>query len=150
LLNQYGQVVGIISAKIMGSASQNVEGLGFAIPSSTAAPLVEQLIAYGYVRGRPMIGITLDPNYNSDEAEVYGAPRGVRVDTVNENSDAYRKGLLPGDIITHINGTAVSRFSDVQDIRNAHVAGDTLHLTVFRHGETLEIAIILMEEGALR
>jgi serine protease Do len=150
LLNQYGQVIGIISAKIMGSASQNVEGLGFAIPSSTAAPLVDQLIEYGYVRGRPAIGITVDLSYNSTVAQSYGLPPGVRITGVNERSDAYAKGLLPNDIITHINDTVITGIGDVNAVRNEHTAGDVLRFTVFRMGETLTLYITLMEEGALR
>jgi serine protease Do len=150
LLNQYGQVIGIISAKIMGSSWQSVEGLGFAIPINSAAPLIDQIIQYGYVRGRPAIGITVDLNYNSSVAPSYGLPPGVRVNGVNELSDAYRKGLQAGDIITHINGETVSSIGEVNDIRNAHVAGDNLTLTVYRSGETLIITIRLMEEGEMR
>jgi serine protease Do len=146
LLNQYGQVIGIISSKIMGSASQNVEGLGFAIPGNTAAPLIEQLITYGFIRGRPVIGITVDPTYTP----VASLPRGVLVTGVNELSDAYAKGLRPNDIITHINGAAVASISEVNDIRYAHTAGDTLTLTVYRNGDTFDIGIRLMEEGELR
>ncbi|MCL2002725.1 MAG: trypsin-like peptidase domain-containing protein [Oscillospiraceae bacterium] len=150
LLNQYGQVIGIISSKIMGSTWQSVEGLGFAIPSNTAAPLVEQLIQHGFIPGRPVIGITVDTSYTAAVADSWGLPHGVRVTGVNELSDAHRKGLQANDIITHINGIAVASVLDVNDIRNEHSAGDALRLTVYRRGETLTMEILLMEEGALR
>ncbi|MDR0324798.1 MAG: trypsin-like peptidase domain-containing protein [Oscillospiraceae bacterium] len=146
LLNEYGQVIGIISSKIMGSASRTIEGLGFAIPSSYAAPLVTQLIEHGYVIGRPAIGITVDLNYSPG----FGLPPGVFVKSVDERSDAYAKGLQPNDIITHINGVAVSGISEVNDIKNGHTAGDVLRFTVYRLGETLTIDIRLMEEGSMR
>ncbi|MDR0294181.1 MAG: trypsin-like peptidase domain-containing protein [Oscillospiraceae bacterium] len=150
LLNQYGQVIGIISSKIMGSASQTVEGLGFAIPSNTAVPLVEQLIENGYIAGRPALGISVDTTYTEAVAQFYGLPAGVRVTGVNENSDAYTKGLQPNDIITHINGIAVAGIGEVNDIKNEHAAGDVLRLTVYRLGGTMTIDVMLMEEGSLR
>jgi serine protease Do len=146
LLNEYGQVIGIISSKIMGSASRAVEGLGFAIPSNIAAPLVTQLIEHGFIKGRPAIGITVDLTY----APIYDLPPGIRVTEVDERSDAHAKGLRPNDIVTHINDTKVSSIGDVNDIKNEHTAGETLKFTVYRHGETLNLDIKLMEEGALR
>jgi serine protease Do len=150
LLNEYGQVIGIISSKIMGSASQSVEGLGFAIPSAIAAPLVTQLIEHGYIMGRPAIGITVDLTYRPG----FGLPPGIYVDSVNGLSDAYAKGLRSDDIITHINDIAVSSIGEVNEIKYEYAAGDTLELTVYRRGETrietLTIVITLMEEGALR
>ena len=146
LLNQYGQVVGIISSKIMGSMMGSVEGLGFAIPSNTAAPLAAQLIEHGYIKGRPALGITVDLSYTP----IYDMPPGIRVTGVNEDSDAYAKGLRPRDIVTHINGVAVSSISEVNDIKNGHTAGDTLRLTVYRLGEILFFDVVLMEEGDMR
>ena len=55
LVNAYGQVIGINAVKI---ASSSVEGMGFAIPISQAKPVIEDLITYGYVKGRPVIGIS--------------------------------------------------------------------------------------------
>jgi serine protease Do len=146
LLNEYGLVVGIISSKIMGSRTQNVEGLGFAIPSDTAVPLVEQIIEYGYVRGRPALGIIVDTTYRP----IHGMPSGVRVDGVDERADVYTKGLRPDDIITHVDGVAVADIGELNDIRNARTAGDNIRLTVWRWGTVLSLDVVLMEEGALR
>lgn len=150
LLNEFGQVIGIISSKIMGSTSQSVEGLGFAIPSNTAVPLVAQLIENGYIKGRPALGITVDTSYTEAVAQFYGLPAGVRVTGVSEGSDAYNKGLQSNDIITHIDGVAVSGIGEVNDIKNAHTAGDVLRLTIYRRGETFDIDVALMEEGNMR
>ncbi|MDR1668906.1 MAG: trypsin-like peptidase domain-containing protein [Oscillospiraceae bacterium] len=150
LLNQYGQVIGIISSKIMGSAEQTVEGLGFAIPSNTAAPLVAQLIENGFVTGRPALGITVDTSYNETVANNYGLPVGIRIMEVNELSDSYQQGLRANDIITHIDGEAVSGIADVTAIKEERNAGDVLHLTVYRAGQTLYIDVALVEEGILR
>jgi serine protease Do len=150
LLNQYGQVIGIISSKIMGGTTRSVEGLGFAIPSSTAVPLMLQLIEDGYIKGRPAIGIIVDTSYNPLVADFYGLPAGVRVTGVNEHSDAFARGLQANDIITHINGAAVQSIGEVNDIKNQFTAGDTLRFTVHRLGETLTMDVKLMEEGSLK
>ena len=149
LLNEYGQVIGIISSKIMGSTSRAVEGLGFAIPSGIVVPLMQQLIENGYIAGRPALGIVVDTSYNELVADFQGMPPGVRVTGVNENSDAYAKGLQEKDIITHVNGTAVSGIGDVNEIKNQHAVGAVLRLTVYRRGETFDIDVMLMEEGSL-
>jgi serine protease Do len=146
LLNEYGLVVGIISSKIMGSRTQAVEGLGFAIPSDTAVPLVEMIIEHGYVKGRAALGITVDTTYQP----VYDMPPGVRVVGVDERADVYTKGLLSGDIITHVDGSAVENIGDLNAIRNTRTAGETLRLTVWRQGNVRIIEVVLMEEGALR
>ncbi len=150
LLNQYGQVIGIISSKIMSSTEQSVEGLGFAIPSSTAAPLVAQLIENGFVTGRPALGVTVDTSFSPTVAEDYGLPAGIRIREVNELSDAYQKGLRRNDIITHIDGEAVSGITDVNAIKEERNAGDVLRLTVYRAGQTLTMDVALVEEGILR
>ncbi len=149
LLNQYGQVIGIISSKIMSGTGQSVEGLGFAIPSSTAVPLIAQLIEKGFVEGRPAMGITVDTSYDESVAAKYGLPVGVRIVSVNERSDAYMKGLRGNDIITHIDGEAVFGIADVTAIKEEREVGDVLRLTVYRAGQTLSMDILLVEEGAL-
>ena len=73
LINKYGQVVGITSAKLSGNAfgSATVEGMGFAIPINTAKDIVDELIQNGYVSGRPSIGIT-GQNVESADGKVSG------------------------------------------------------------------------------
>ena len=142
LFNMYGQVVGITNMKMVNTYSDvTVEGIGFAIPSATAKAVSDQLIAAGrYVR--PGIGITvgaIDP----EDAAHYDLPDGLYVSAVSENSDAAKKGVKPGDILTHVNGVAVRRTDDVLAIRDAMQIGETMTLTLFRDGETLEIEIEL-------
>lgn len=151
LFNSYGQVIGIISAKIMSDASQAVEGLGFAIPINTAIPIIEELLTYGYVKGRPTLGILVNTSMVIDQqtAQFYGVQSGIIVMEVHPDSDAYAKGLQPQDIITHVDGEPVSDLSSVNKIKNTKKAGDTLKLTVFRRGEVLNIEIMLMEEGSI-
>mgnify|MGYP001024913022 CR=1 FL=1 len=89
LINDRGQVVGITNLK-MRAYDNTVEGLGFAIPTTTVKTVVDALIAHGRVEGQPTIGIT---GYTVTEelAEEYGCPRGVAVQSVRGGSDAQRQ-----------------------------------------------------------
>ena len=82
LVNEYGQVIGIVSAKI---AATDYEGIGFAIPTETAKPIIEEIIANGYVSGRAKIGIT-GTTIDSVTARYYDVPEGVQIITIEENS----------------------------------------------------------------
>ena len=89
LINKYGQVIGITSAKL---GISYYEGLGFAIPIDSAKDVVDQIIAYGHVKGRPAIGVT-GYNLSKQSVEYNGVPQGVVVTEVDERSDAAAKGL---------------------------------------------------------
>ena len=130
----------------MGSYYSSVEGLGFAIPIDSAKPIIDELIEQGYVSGRPAIGIQGGrvPTYAQ---AYYRMPNGIYVDYVYPSSDAAAKGLSEGDIITAVDGTAVSSLDDLNVIKNQHVAGDTITLTVYRRGEYADLAIVLMDQN---
>lgn len=142
LLNEYGQVIGVNSAKI---SSEDSEGLGFAIPSNTVGPIVEELIDKGYVSGRPLTGIS-GRNVSALTAAFYNIPQGILVDQVAPESDAAAKGLTAGDVIIGVDDIRVENISDACTLRDEHKAGDTMKLTFYRQGSTHEINIQLMEE----
>lgn len=142
LLNEYGQVIGVNSAKI---SSEDSEGLGFAIPSNTVGPIVEELIDKGYVSGRPLTGIS-GRNVSALAAAFYNIPQGILVDQVAPESDAAAKGLTAGDVIIGVDDIRVENISDACTLRDEHKAGDTMKLTFYRQGSTHEINIQLMEE----
>ena len=145
LLNGYGQVIGINSAK-MGSTygSASVEGLGFAIPISDAKEIINDLINYGYVAGRPQLGIT-GVDVTEAEAQRFNLPRGVYVYGVSESSAAAEAGVRQGDIITAIEGTTVSTMEELNEIKNGYNAGDTVKITIYRAGENIELNLTLQE-----
>ncbi len=148
LVNMYGQVVGITNMKIMSVFTSTVEGIGFAIPTATVRTVALQLLANGVVSGEPTIGITAGA-VNGEAILQYGLPTGVYVTEVQEGTDALVQGLRAGDIITYVNGIPVADVADVNAIKGEYSVGDTLHLTVWRDGETLEIDIRLMDKADL-
>lgn len=146
LINIYGQVIGINTMKMGSYYSGSVEGLGFAIPVSTAKPIIDELIEKGYVSGRPALGIQGDavPGYAQ---AYYHLPEGVYVSYVVPQSDAKNKGLEEGDIITAIEGTSISSIDELNTVRNQFVAGDTVRLTIFRSGKYYEVDVVLMDQN---
>lgn len=143
LLNSSGQVIGINSSKII---SGYAEGLAFAIPINGAKPIIRDLIENGYVKGRPMIGISgEDINYVT--SKYYNIPQGIYVRFIDPNSSASDCGLKAGDIITGINGTSVKTMEEFNLIKDSYKAGDTIELSVFRldEEEIIKIKIKLDE-----
>lgn len=145
LVNEYGQVIGINTVKI---GISYYEGLGFAIPINTAKPIIDELISRGYIKGRPSLGIS-GTILSSRDAKLLGFVEGMYVEYVHPYSDAYKKGLMRGDIITKINGEAFSSTEDIKKIRDEYSAGDTVKLTVYRNGDSSELTVILMDEAEL-
>lgn len=148
LLNCYGQVIGIVTAKIGDAVSTaGTEGLGFAIPMSSAQEIINLLMEKGYVPGRPSLGLeyrelpTLYSIY-------YDLPQGLWVDSVKEGSSAEQAGICQGDILTAIDGVAVSTGSQVQAQIGAHEVGDTVTVTVWRRGISRDVDVVLTDAGA--
>lgn len=148
LLNSCGQVIGINSAKISASyGSASVEGLGFAIPISDAKVIIDDLINYKYVTGRPQIGITavdITDTYSS----YLGLPMGIYVRDVAAGSAAEEAGIRTGDIIIGINDEAVATMEELNAIKNTFKAGDTITLKVNRSGEDIDIQLVLHDANA--
>ncbi len=147
LFNMYGQVIGITNMKMMSSYS-SIEGIGFAIPSSTVKDVVNSIVSYGEVRGRPSIGITVGA-IPPEAMSTYQLPSGLYISEVLEKSDAYAKGVRAGDILTQVNHIPVSTTTDVNDIKSQYGVGDTLTFTIWRNGETFEVDVLLMDTNDL-
>lgn len=144
LINCYGQVIGINTMKISSfvSTSTSVEGLGFAIPSTTVKEIVDQLIQQGYVSGRPDLGITgetVDTFYQ----QFYRMPAGIYVSDVTSGSSAEKIGIQPGDIILYVDDTRVTKESDLQTILYSHQVGDTVTVILYRGGKQYSAEITL-------
>ncbi|MBQ8827028.1 MAG: trypsin-like peptidase domain-containing protein [Oscillospiraceae bacterium] len=145
LLNSSGQVVGINSSKII---SDHAEGLGFAIPISSARPVIDSLIANGYVTGRPIIAISGE-SVSELTAEHYGLPCGICVRFITPDSHAQSSGLETGDIIICFNGSRVLTTEQLDEALEGYSAGDSVTLTVYRPDDDLqcEIPLILDEKN---
>jgi len=144
LVNRYGQVVGIVSTKLTSSYS-TVEGLHFAIPTNTVKGIVDDLIRYGYVKGRVSLGL-VGRTLTASLAENYGYPQGVVVVYIDTESNAAKSGLAVGDIIVEAQGSPIIKASDLIAIKVNSTVGDTLSLQVFRNGEYIYLSYILTEE----
>lgn len=122
LINNQGQVVGVNSAKI---AAEGYEGLGFSIPISEAKPIVDDLLKYGKVKGRVMLGITgtevTTPGYE-----------GFMINSINDDSVLQGTNAQAGDIITHVNGTRVTSYTAMRTELTKYNVGDTITLTLMR------------------
>ena len=141
LVNSYGQVIGINSAKI---SQQYAEGLGFAIPLYEAKPIIDDLIQYGYVKGRPMIGITGE-DVTAQIAAWNNIPQGVYVRFVAEGSGAETAGIQPQDVIIGIDGNDITTMAELNSYKNEYKAGDTVTLHVYRKGLTFDVKVTLTE-----
>ncbi len=130
LLNAEGEVIGINSSKY---SDTDVEGMGFAIPISTAKPIIEELISTGKSTSAQgaYIGLT-GADITKDVASAYKLPVGAYITQVIEGSAAAEAGLSQGDIITKIDDTNISSFTEVRNIISGHRAGDTVKITYQR------------------
>lgn len=144
IVNLYGQVVGIATAKIV---SEKYEGMGFAIPSATAKDIIDTLMKKGYVEGRVKIGIT-GSNVSSDFASAYGVPKGIMVDEISKDGPCYGTELKTDDIITGIDDKEIQSFSDIYEILETHKSGDKIVIKYYRMSEqsTGEVEVTLAED----
>ncbi len=144
LVNAYGQVIGINAVKIL---SSTVEGMGFAIPISEAKPIIEDLIKYGYVKGRPVLGISYR-DVTEEMARRQDWPVGVQVMSTMVGSGAEIAGLEQGDIILKVDGKKVKTGDELNKIKDTHKPGDVLKLEVYKYetGFTVTVSVKLNEE----
>ena len=143
LFNMSGQVIGITNMKMMSTFS-SIEGIGFAIPSSTVQNVVNSIVSFGEVRGRPSIGITVG-QIPANVALHYEMPEGLYVSAVSEGSDAEKKGITAGDVVTAVDGTPVSDVEQVNDMKNAKSVGDTMTFTIWRNGAESDVEVSLVD-----
>jgi serine protease Do len=139
IINCFGQVIGIASAKY---ASSGVEGLGFAIPIDDALKVVDDLAAFGYVKGRPLLGIVVG------NAEYYAedGASGAIVMEISEGSCSQKAGLQVGDVIVEAGGRSISGVADLLDARRAWHAGETITVIALREGTRMTFSVTLDED----
>ena len=141
LINVYGQVVGINTMKMGSSSTTSVEGLGFAIPISSTAYMINDLIAYGEVRGEVMIGISVQTTpVTLDSGET-----ALRVVEVTPGSPGDEAGIQKEDLLLTADGETLTKSTDLLRVRRRHEAGETLTLTYERGGKRYTAEVVLRE-----
>lgn len=145
LVNCHGQVIGINTLKISAFTDDaGVEGLGFAIPSTTVKEIVEQLIHQGYVSGRPTIGL-LGETISRFDQYYYGIPAGLYITAVDNDSHAAELGIEVGDILMSIDGQRITSQSDLENLIYSMQVGDTVEAVIYRGGSQYRIRLNLTE-----
>lgn len=139
LINAYGQVIGITSVKV---SSTYGEGLGFAIPIDEALPIINDLMEYGYVTGRPTLGIS-GKNITEIYSQYYKVPVGFFVTDMTSGGPAEQAGIQIGDIIVGINGTTVQTIDDINAIKEQFKAGDTITVAYYREDKINSVELTL-------
>lgn len=143
LFNQYGEVVGIVSAKYSQSSNgTTVEGLGFAIPMNDVFSMVKDIMANGYVSNRAYLGITPQTLTEGTAAQFhYDVTSGVFINYVEPDSAAAKAGLKMGDVITKVDDTDIQTVEDLNLAKKKYSAGDTATLEVYRPDGTVTVEI---------
>ncbi|MFH1088002.1 MAG: trypsin-like peptidase domain-containing protein [Chloroflexota bacterium] len=142
LVNDAGQVVGITSAKV---AMSGIEGMGYAISTRTALPIIEELITRGYVV-RPWLGVTMQ---TVDEwlALINRLPvnSGALVIQVERDSPADQAGLRKGDIIVAFDGKEIKTTDALREAIHSRRVGDSVEITYVRDSDKTETRASLRE-----
>ncbi len=146
LFNLYGEVIGITNAKYSSSSSSSeasIDNIGFAIPLNHVKNIVKSIIETGSIT-KPYIGVTVSSV--SSEAQGYGLPTGAAVRSVEADSPAAKAGLEENDIITEVDGTAITSSTELVNYVGEKTPGDELTFKVYRQGEELELTVTIGEK----
>ena len=146
LFNLYGEVIGITNAKYSSSSSSSeasIDNIGFAIPLNHVKNIVKSIIETGSIT-KPYIGVTVSSV--SSEAQAYGLPTGAAVRSVEADSPAAKAGLEENDIITEVDGTAITSSTELVNYVGEKTPGDELTFKVYRQGEELELTVTIGEK----
>ena len=139
LFNMRGELIGVVNAK---SSGDDVEGLGFAIPANTVYEIITELIEYGYVRGRPALGITV-----SVARQQYF----MQVVSYIYVTDPGKTQLQVNDILYAIEGKEIASSDDITAAISGKTVGDTVEIVVLRNNKEVKVTVELIEyvpEGA--
>ena len=143
LLNCYGQVIGINTMKIgdyMDGAG--VEGLGFAIPSSTVKTVVDQLLHQGFVSGRPYLGFRAE-TVSTFVQMYYRLPQGVYITEVDSGTSAHAQNITAGDMLLALDGQQITDADMLEQLMYQYCAGDTVEAVIYRGGKQYAVTLTL-------
>jgi len=143
LFNSKGELIGIIVAK---SAGSDIEGIGFAIPINDVKEVIDDIRDYGYVKGRPELGVVLIDVNSINMARLYGLSHtGIYIQEVNEGSSAENAGLKVGDRIVSFGGNEVTSAEGLKSMINKCKVGEKVEIGISRDGRMRNVEVIMME-----
>ena len=144
LFDSLGHLIGIVVAK---SSESNVEGLGVVIPKDTALPIINDLMNYGYVTGRPTLGLDTVDITNALSAWQNNVSRlGVYVNSITPGGPAEKSGIEMADCIAAVDGKEISLTSELNALIAAKSPGDKVTLSVYRSNKLADITVTLAED----
>lgn len=144
LFNSRGELIGIVNAK---SAGEDVEGLGFAIPSSIVLEAVTKIVDEGgsIPSSSPVMGITVQEIYDEEAATQYGLTRyGVYILNVEDGFGAAKAGLKVKDCIVSVDDIAIEHVEDLTNLLKKHAVGDVIEVQVVRGNRLMTFEVELM------
>lgn len=141
LINQYGQVVGINTIKMM-SSNDTIEGLGFAIPTSIAVGWINELLTQGVLSPRPVLGLTI----SRISTQLPDGAVGLEVLEVSPGLGGERTGIRAGDYIVAFNDCTIYRMDQILAIRSTLTVGEKIPIRIFRNGRYLDLVMEMMAE----
>jgi len=146
LVNLDGQLVGINTA-IFSRSGGNI-GIGFAIPSNMVKAVMNQLIQFGEVK-RGVLGVQLSPQFTAEMAESLGLEnaKGALVRQVVEGSAAEKAGIQAGDVITTLNGRAVSNTAELRNTIGLLTIGEKVEIGLMRDGKPRRVTAMIGERA---
>lgn len=141
MFDMAGRLVGIVNAK---SSGTDIEGLGFAIPVNNVLSVTEQLIQYGYVRGKVTTGVKFRTVSTNSMFGYYSIRPGVYVESL---TPGYNDDVLQvGDRIIAVNGDEITSETDITAKISGCSVGDTLKFQLYRSGKLIEVTVTCYEE----
>ena len=145
LFDATGKLIGIVNAKVSDSRA---EGLGFAIPVNSVMDEISDLLNYGYVKGRPYLGVaTQDVTLRSRDRMWYYSEgtRCVMVEKVVPDSAAEKAGIQAGDLILKLEDKQIASGDDLSSAIGAYKPGDSATLTLQRDGKEMTVEVTFGE-----
>ena len=147
LMNLYGEVVGIVSAKYSSYSNTTVEGIGFAIPISDVQTIITDIMENGQVTDKAYMAIKAGSMTEQMAAQYnINVTQGVFVYAVEKGGAGEKAGLQLGDVITKLNDTDITSMSDLSMAKKGFKAGDTVTLTVWRGGQEITLSLTFDEQ----
>ncbi len=144
LVNTRGELIGINTAILPYG-----QGIGFAIPVSSARRIIQDLVQFGAVR-KTFVGLAVQ-DINEQLADYLGITRdGILITDVASGSPSDKAGLFPGDVLLEIDGKPIRNTGDFKERIDRHGVGETVRLKISRKGKTGDCVLVLQEKNVVR